>query len=251
MMSLSKPFVFALVCQHLGADSARSALGVNATGLPGDALSAVERAPDGRTNPFAHPGAIAAASLIPGATIEAKWRLILAGLSAFAGRQLSLNVDIHASLSKGGERTRSAAWLMRSYGWLGLDPSDASELHSRQCAINVSAQDLAVMAATLAHGGVNPLSRLVVVDADCCRATLAVMATAGLREISGAWLYDTGLPATSGLSGGIVTVSPGKGGLGVFAPPIDDDGISVKGQLVAKFLAERLGMNLFLSKPDA
>jgi glutaminase len=106
------------------------------------------------------------------------------------------------------------------------------------------------MGATLADGGVNPLTKERVVDADCCRFALAVMATAGLYETSGDWLYDVGLPGKSGIGGGIVTVSPGKGSLGTFAPPLDQAGNSVKGQLVARFLSERLGMSLFASKPE-
>jgi glutaminase len=113
----------------------------------------------------------------------------------------------------------------------------------------VTARDLAAMAATLANGGVNPLTKKRIIDAVHCQHVLAVMVTAGLYENSGDWLYETGLPGKSGVSGGIVTVSPGKGGLGAFAPPLDDAGNSVKGQLTAKFLSEELGLNLFASMP--
>src|ERR1700720_1829639 len=119
----------------------------------------------------------------------------------------------------------------------------------RQCSLNVTAKDLAVMGATLADGGVNPLTRNRVLDAESCKFCLAVMATAGLYETSGDWLFDTGLPGKSGISGGMVSVSPGKGGLGTFAPPLDSAGNSVKGQLVAKFLSRQLGMDLFVSQP--
>jgi glutaminase len=127
---------------------------------------------------------------------------------------------------------------------------DALDLYTRQCSLDVSARDLAVMGATLADGGINPLTKERVVDAAVCHYTLAVMATAGLYETSGDWLYDIGLPGKSGVGGGIVTVSPGKGGLGTFAPLLDAAGNSVKGQLVAKFLSQRLGMDLFVSAPD-
>ena len=116
--------------------------------------------------------------------------------------------------------------------------------------LNVSAKDLAVMGATLADGGVNPITKERVVDASVCHYALAVMATAGLYETSGDWLFDIGLPGKSGIGGGIVTVSPGKGGLGTFAPPLDSAGNSVKGQLVAKFLSQQLGMDLFVSQPE-
>ena len=124
-------------------------------------------------------------------------------------------------------------------------------MYTKQCALNVSAKDLAVMGATLADGGVNPITKVRVVDPIVCHYALAVMTTAGLYETSGDWLYDIGLPGKSGIGGGIVAVSPGKGGLGTFAPPLDTAGNSVKGQLVAKYLSQRLGMDLFVSKPKA
>jgi glutaminase len=122
-------------------------------------------------------------------------------------------------------------------------------LYTRQSALNVTARDLAVMAATLADGGVNPATRERVLDAATCRYVLAVMATAGMYETSGDWLYDIGLPGKSGVGGGIITVAPGKGGLATFAPLLDAAGNSVKGQLTARFLSEQLGLNLFASQP--
>ncbi|MGA8194566.1 MAG: glutaminase A [Acetobacteraceae bacterium] len=251
IMSVSKPFVFALVCQCLGAEQARDKLGVNSTGLPFNALSAIERGRDGRTNPMVNPGAIATTSLVPGATVDARWRFIHDGLSGFAGRTLPLNAEVYASASETNFRNQSIARLLQSYGRIYLDPAEATDLYTRQCSLNVSARDLAVMGATLADGGMNPLTREQVVDADSCRYALAAMATAGLYETSGDWLYDIGLPGKSGIGGGIVTVSPGKGGLGTSAPPLDAAGNSVKGQLVARFLAAQLGMNLFVSQPEA
>jgi glutaminase len=123
------------------------------------------------------------------------------------------------------------------------------DLYTRQCSLNVSARDLAVMGATLAAGGVNPVTGERVIEPALCHYVLAVMTTAGLYEDSGDWLYDIGLPGKSGIGGGIVTVSPGKGGLGTFAPRLDSAGNSVKGQLVARFLSQRLGMDLFISPP--
>ncbi len=251
IMSVSKPFVFALVCQALGAETARTRLGVNATGLPFNSLTAIERAGDGRTNPMVNSGAIATTSLVPGADAEARWRFIHAGLSRFAGRELELNEEVFASAMATNYRNRAIARLLQSFGCLYLDPNEATELYTRQCALNVTAKDLAIMGATLADGGVNPLTRERVVDANSGKFALAVMATAGLYETSGDWLYDVGLPGKSGIGGGIVTVSPGKGGLGTFAPPLDQAGNSVKGQLAARFLAEQLGLSLFASQPEA
>ena len=247
VMSVSKPFVFALVCQHLGAQQAREALGVNATGLPFNALEALDRGEGGRTNPMVNPGAIATSSLVPGATRAERRRFIEEGLSRFAGRALSLNEEVFACAMRTNFRNREIAEKLNAHGRLALDPDEALDLYTHQCSLNVSAKDLAVMGATLANGGVNPLSQERVVDAASCKYALAVMATAGLYEASGDWLFDIGLPGKSGISGGIVTVSPGKGGLGVLAPLLDEAGNSVKGRLVARFLSERLGLSLFAS----
>jgi glutaminase len=137
----------------------------------------------------------------------------------------------------------------RRVGALFADPAEATDLYTRQCCLSVTARDLAVMGATLADGGVNPLTRERVVDPAVCRFVLAVMTTAGLYETSGDWLYEVGLPGKSGIGGGIVTVSPGKGALGTFAPLLDEAGNSVKGQLAARFLARRLGLDIFASEP--
>ncbi len=250
IMSVSKPFLFALVCQVVGVEEARQKIGVNATGRAFNSLEGIERNPDGRTNPMVNSGAIATTSLVPGANLKAKWKFIHDGLSRFAGRKLPLNEEVYASATATNYRNQSIARLLQSYSRIYMDPAEAVELYTKQCALNVSARDLAVMGATLADGGVNPITRERVVDASVCHYVLAVMATAGLYETSGDWLFDIGLPGKSGIGGGIVTVSPGKGGLGTFAPPLDSAGNSVKGQLVAKFLSQQLGMDLFVSQPE-
>jgi len=250
IMSVSKPFVFALVCEILGADKVREKIGANATGLPFNSLAAVECSATGRTNPMVNAGAIATTSLVPGADDAAKWKFIHDGLSRFAGRELPLNEEVYTSATETNFRNRSIAWLLETRNSIYCDPLEATDLYTKQCSLNVSARDLAVMGATLADGGVNPITKERVVDASVCHYALAVMTTAGLYETSGDWLYDIGLPGKSGIGGGIVTVSPGKGGLGTFAPRLDGAGNSVKGILVAKFLSQRLGMDLFVSKPE-
>ncbi len=249
IMSVSKPFIFALVCNEIGATGARERLGVNATGYAFNSVTGIERTRDGRTNPMVNAGAIATTSLVPGENEEAKWRFISDGLSRFAGRKLSLNEEVYDSASKTNFRNRSIAWMLESLGSIYCDPVEATELYTRQCSLNVSARDLAVMGATLAHGGFNPVTREQVVEPDVCHYALAVMLTAGLYETSGDWLYEVGLPGKSGIGGGIVTVSPGKGGLGTFAPPLDEAGNSVKGQLATQYLSQRLGLDLLISSP--
>jgi len=250
IMSVSKPFVFALICELIGAEEARAKLGANATGFAFNSVAAIERTSDGRTNPMVNAGAIATTSLVPGATHEAKWKFIHEGLSKFAGRKLPMNEEVLQSALDTNFRNRSIAQFLLSVSQIYSDPAEAVDLYTRQCSLNVSARDLAVMGATLADGGVNPITKERVVDPSVCHYALAVMVTAGLYETSGDWLYDIGLPGKSGIGGGIVTVSPGKGGVGTFAPPLDAAGNSVKGQLVAKFLSQRLGMDLFVSQPE-
>jgi glutaminase len=227
----------ALVGQALGPEEARDRLGANATGLPFHSLAAVERGPDGRTNPMVNAGAIATASLAPGGGQDERWGFLRDGLSRFAGRPLALDEEVFASASATNHRNRALANLLETYGRLGCDPAEAVDLYTRQSCLRVSATELAVMGATLANGGVNPRTGEWVVDAAVCHFALAVMTTAGLYETSGDWLYDVGVPGKSGIGGGIVVVSPGKGALATFAPPLDGFGNSVKGQLAARFLA--------------
>jgi glutaminase len=250
IQSISKPFVFALVCQQIGAEAARERIGVNATGLPFNSVMAVELNTARTMNPMVNAGAIATTSCVPGDTSEQKFRFIQDGLSRFAGRPLEVDQEVYESEAATNLRNRGIAKLLEGYGRIYCDALEATDIYTRQCSLNVTAKDLAVMGATLADGGVNPITRERVIDAPHCRRVLSALATAGLYEQSGDWLFEIGLPGKSGVSGGIVTVAPGKGAVGVFAPPLDEAGNSIKGQLVTKFLSERLGLNLFASRPD-
>src|SRR3954447_2462916 len=240
IMSVSKPFVFALACERLGPAAVRDRVGVNGTGLPFNSLAAVESSPDGRTNPMVNAGAIATTSLLG-------WDEIRAGFGRFAGRELPFDDAVYASAAATNHRSQGIARLLQDRGRIYADPAEAVDVYTRQCSLRVSARDLAVMGATLADGGVNPVTGVRVIDAAVCHYTLAVMLTAGLYETSGDWLYDIGLPAKSGIGGGIVTISPGKGGMGTFAPRLDAAGNSVKGRMVAELLSRRLGLDLLIS----
>ena len=250
IQSVSKPFVFALVCQAIGCEPAREKIGVNATGLPFNSVMAIELNGDRTMNPMVNAGAIATTSLAPGETAEAKWRFVREGLSRFAGRELELDQEIYESEAATNLRNRGIAKLLEGYERMYCDALEATDVYTRQCSLLVTAHDLAVMGATLADGGVNPVTKERVIDPVVCKRVLAALATAGLYERSGDWLFEIGLPGKSGVGGGIVTVSPGKGGLGCFAPPLDAAGNSVKGQRVTKYLSERLGLNLFASRPQ-
>ncbi len=236
IQSLSKPFLFALICQAIGEDVAREKLGM-------------ERSGEGLSNPMVNAGAIAATSLVPGDSAEAKWAFIQEGFSRFAGRPLELDQRVYASEIATNRRNVGIASLLQEQERIWFDPEASTDLYTRQCALSVTARDLALMAATLANGGRQPCTREQVIAPLICQHVLAVMVTAGLYETSGDWLYDTGLPGKSGVSGGMITVSPGKGGLATYSPPLDEAGNSVRGQLTARFLSERLGLNLFASRP--
>jgi len=251
IQSVSKPFAFALVCDALGADEAARRLGVDATGLPFNSIMAVELRADRTTNPLVNSGAIATTSLVPGGNAQERWQNVQHGLSRFAGRPLGFDERVYQSEAATNQRNAGLAHLLRGYARLYCDPDEATDVYTRQCSLLVTARDLAVMGATLAGGGVNPLTGEQVVSAATCSHVLAVMATAGLYERSGSWLYEVGLPGKSGVSGGIVTVAPGKGAVATYSPPLDAAGNSVRGQLVTRFLSQRLGLNLFVSAPAA
>ena len=251
IQSIVKPFVFALVCEALGHEEVRLKLGVNATGLPFDSVMAVEIASDGLTNPLVNSGAIATTSLAPGRTAELKWRFLREGLSRFAGRELAVDEEVLTSERATNDRNEAMARLLVGRGRIYFDPDETTDVYTRLCSLVVTATDLALMGATLADGGVNPVTRRQVVSPDTCRRTLALMLTAGLYQLSGEWLYEVGLPAKSGVSGGIVTVAPGKGGMATFSPPLDAAGNSVRGQLATKMLSEGLGLDLLASRPVA
>lgn len=248
MMSISKPYVFALVCEAIGAEEARRRIGVNGTGFPFNAVIPLELQAGPRTNPMVNAGALVATSLIPGATPEAQWRHIHSGLSRFAGRELTINDPVYASASATNHRNRALAHLLHSYDCLASDPDVTTDLYTRQCSLDVTATDLATMGATLADAGVQPVTGERLLSAEHCQAVLAVMMTAGLYETSGDWLYDVGLPGKSGISGGIITIAPGKGGMATYSPPLDSAGNSVRGQLATRYLSRRLGLNLFASR---
>ncbi|MGO8827458.1 MAG: glutaminase A [Acidimicrobiales bacterium] len=251
IQSISKVFVFALVCDVIGPEEARRRLGVNSTGLPFDSVMGIELNADRTMNPMVNAGALATTSLVPGETAEEQFERIVAGLSVFAGRTLEMDEEVYESEAATNFRNRGIAHLLYGYGRMYCDPEVATDVYTRQCALRVSARDLAVMGATLADGGVNPMTRERAVATGCSRRVLAVLATSGLYERSGDWLYDVGLPGKSGVSGGLVTVSPGKGGVGTWSPRLDEAGNSVRGQRITKYLSEGLGLNLFASAPRA
>jgi glutaminase len=249
IQSISKTFVYALAVQEHGHERVRDIVGVNNTGLAFNSIMALELNGGHPMNPMVNAGAIATTALMPGVTAAEQWERIREGLSAFAGRTLSLDGAVYASEARTNDRNRALGRLLRSYGRLDGDPDEVVDVYTRQCALGVDAHDLAVMGATLADGGVNPVTGVRVVSADVCRDTLAVLAASGLYERSGEWLFEIGLPAKSGVTGGIVAISPGKGAVAGFSPRLDEAGNSIRAQHAIGHLSRALGLNLFASAP--
>ena len=230
IQSISKVFTLANVIHESGAATVRDTIGVDATGEPFNAIEPVERHKGKEINPLVNPGAIATTSMVKGANADEVWAKIIRTYSDFAGRSLSVDQEVYKSESDTNQRNQAIAELMYAYGRIKVDPQQATDLYTRQCAVSVNAKDLATMAATLANGGTNPVTGKVLLSPEETSEVLAVMATAGLYDDSGKWLYATGLPAKSGVGGGIIAVSPGKFAIAVISPPLDQAGNSVRAQ---------------------
>jgi glutaminase len=202
-------------------------------------------------NPLVNPGAIATTSMVTGASSDAVWNKILGTYNDYAGRPLKVLHDVYKSESDTNQRNQAIGALMLAYGYIKDDWQQAVDLYTRQCSVGTNAKDLAMMAATLAAGGKNPATGKRVIDASKVPAVLAVMATAGLYDDSGKWLYHTGLPAKSGVGGGIIAVSPGKFGIAVVSPPLDDAGNSVRAQRAITTISTALGGNPLAARVHA
>jgi glutaminase len=249
IQSISKVFTMARVIQDFGPEIVEKTVGVDATGLPFNSIVAIEQHKGKEMNPFVNAGAITMTSLVKGNTPTEQWNNIIATHNAFAGRQLSVNQEVYKSESETNQRNQAIAELMHAYELLKGDPKVATDLYTRQCSINVNAKDLAIMAATLADGGRNPVTGKQVIDAKNVPEILSVMATAGMYDDSGKWLYMTGLPAKSGVGGGIIAVSPGKYGIAAISPPLDAAGNSVRAQKAIAEIDRLIKANPYAAEP--
>jgi glutaminase len=250
IQSISKVFTLAEVLRDIGGKPVEETIGVDATGQVFNSIVAVEQFKGQEMNSFVNPGAIATTAMVPGATTGEVWSKIIGIHSDFAGRPLEVNQEVYKSESESNQRNQAIAMLMHAYGRIKGDPLEATDLYTRQCSINVNAKDLAVMAATLANGGKNPVTKREVVSPEVVEEVLAVMATAGLYDDSGKWLFHTGLPAKSGVGGGIIAVSPGKFGIAAFSPPLDAAGNSMRAQKAIRDVSQALDGNPYEVKPQ-
>jgi len=257
IQSISKVFTMAQVIQEQGAGAIEKRIGVDATGMRFNSIIAVEAvrgvvgagAPE--INPLVNPGAIATTSMVTGGNADAVWAKIIGFHNDFAGRQLTVVQEVYKSESDTNQRNQAIGALMFAYGYIKTDWHQAVDLYTRQCSIGVNAKDLATMAATLAAMGKNPVTGKQVMNAKNVPGVLAVMATAGLYDDSGKWLFHTGLPAKSGVGGGIIAVSPGKFGIAVVSPPLDDAGNSVRAQKAITDISNTLNGNPLSAKPGS
>jgi glutaminase len=250
IQSISKPFTYALALDRIGQDAVDARIGVEPSGEAFNEIS-VDKTTKTPKNPMINAGAIAAVSLVPASTPDERFALIQDFYSAFAGRRLELDHDVYASEKASGSRNRAIAYMLQSFGALDGDPDDVLDVYFRQCSFNVTATDLARMAATLARGGVNPMTGRRVTNAAVVRRTLSVMVTCGMYDAAGDWVSAVGMPAKSGVGGGIVAVLPGQLGIGVYSPLLDAKGNSVRGVRVCRSMSEQLGLHFLNVSRDS
>jgi glutaminase len=249
IQSISKVFTLAKVLDEQGPEAVEKNIGVDATGAAFNSINAIEVNKGGEMNALVNPGAITATSMVKGNSRDAIWNSILGTYSDFAGRPLSVNTEVYKSEAATNQRNQAIASLMYAYGHIKDNPAQATDIYTEQCSVNTNAKDLAVMAATLANGGKNPVTGKTVMKAENVPEVLSVMATAGLYDDSGKWLYKTGLPGKSGVGGGLIAVAPGKFGIAAISPPLDAAGNSVKAQLVIEEVVKALGANPYEVRP--
>lgn len=248
--SVSKVFTLARVLEESGPDAVAKFVGTNATGMPFNSIVAMEINKEHRAdNPFVNPGAIATVSLVSANGAADRWNKILGTMSAFAGRPLPLNEEVYRSESETNSRNRAIAWLLKSYDTLRGDPDEMLDVYTRQCSVAVTAAELATMGSVLANGGVHPITHQRLLSRDNAARVLSVMSTNGLYDGSGAWSYRVGIPAKSGVGGGIVGVVPGRYAIAAFSPPLDAAGNSVRAQKAIEAFVLETGGGVYTSTP--
>jgi glutaminase len=250
IQSISKVFTLARVLADGGEEQVLQNIGVDATGQVFNSIVAVEQYKGQEMNPLVNAGAITTTSMVKGGNPTVIWNNIMQTYQAFAGRKLTVNQEVYKSEAATNQRNQAIGQLMFAYERIKANPQQAVDLYTRQCSVNVNALDLATMAATLANGGKNPVTNIVVIEPRHVPGILAVMATAGLYDDSGKWLFKTGLPGKSGVGGGLIAVAPGKFGIAVVSPPLDKAGNSVRGQRAITDISNAIGGNPFAAKPQ-
>lgn len=243
--SISKVFSMALAMEDVGAEAFHSQVGADPTGMPFNSVMALELHNDLPMSPLVNAGAMSTTSLVKAADKEARWKRILECQSDFAGRQLRLSDEVNTSEQDTNFHNRAIAWLLKCGGTMYSDPMEACEIYTRQCSTLITARDLAVMGATLANRGLNPVTGKDVLGEEHVPHVLSEMVMEGLYTSSGDWAYTVGLPGKSGVGGGILAVSPGKLAFAAFSPPLDEAGNSVRGWAAAETFSKALELNIY------
>lgn len=245
IQSISKVYTLALAMDELGPEQVFQKIGSEPTGRAFNSPIAVVDMPTHTGNPFVNAGAIATTSLIAGSNADEKWNKILDFYSKVAGEKLTLIDEVYKSEAATNTGNKALSYLLAKYDRIYADPFESVDIYTKQCSVGVNASQLARMGATLANNGVNPATGEQVIKSEDIPHILSTMMMAGLYDGSGGWAWHVGLPAKSGVGGGIVAIAPGKGAIAVFAPPLDEAGNSVKAQKVIEYVAEKLAYNLF------
>ena len=248
IQSISKPFVYGLALEDHGRDRVLERIGVEPTGDPFNSII-LEEDTKRPHNPMVNAGAIAAASLVEGPGPAERLNHVLEMFRRYTGREVKVDMSVFTSERATGHRNRAIAYLMLNFGMMPPNPEDALDLYFKQCSVLVNCRDLAVMAATLANGGVNPVSGERAISSQYVRDVLSLMHSCGMYDFAGEWAYKVGLPAKSGVAGGIIAVVPGQAGIGVFSPLLDRRGNSVRGIRACQELSEHFGLHVFDCRP--
>lgn len=244
--SVSKVPTALLAMNQHSAEDVLNKIGADATGLPFNSIMALLLENDHPSTPLVNAGAISACSMIlPTGNAEGKWNAIRNFIEELCGSKVEVIEELYRSESATNFNNRSIAWLLRNYERIYDEPEMSLDLYTRQCSLGITARQLAVMAATIAFGGVNPVTKREVFKSELTPRITAMMATVGFYERTGDWLFLTGLPAKSGVGGGIMAVVPGKLGIAAFAPPLDPSGNSAKAQKALSYIAQELNLNIF------
>ena len=245
IQSISKVFSQALAMEEFGPEKVFEKIGNEPTGRAFNSVFAVADMPSHTGNPYVNAGAIATVSLISAKTADEKWNKILNFYSRCAGEKLSLIDEVYKSEAATNTGNKALSMLLAKYDRIYADPFESVDVYTKQCSVGVNVAQLARMGATLANNGKNPATGEQVIKPDDVPYILSTMMMAGLYDGSGGWAWHVGLPAKSGVGGGIVAVVPGKGAIAVFAPPLDEAGNSVKAQKVIEYVARKLDLNLY------
>jgi glutaminase len=245
IQSISKVYTLALAMEELGFDKVFQRIGSEPTGRAFNSVLAVVDMPTHTGNPLVNAGAIATTSLISGKNEDEKWNKILDFYGRVAGEKLVLIDEVYKSEAATNAGNKALSMLLAKYDRIYADPFESVDIYTKQCSVGVNATQLARMGALLANNGKNPATGEQVIKPEDVPYILSTMMMAGLYDSSGAWAWHVGLPAKSGVGGGIVAIVPGKGAIAVFAPRLDDAGNSVKAQKVIEFVADKLDFNLF------